>query len=74
MSIMALILIAAFVLARWTAAQPRFPARPYPEAAPDDITIRREYRVPESHSPTIEVEFRAPGDTPEPRIPMRKRN
>ena len=76
MWIMALVLIAAVVLARWTATQRRFPSRPYSATAatPDDITIRREYRVPESHSRTIEVEFHAPVDAPTLRTRMRKRN
>jgi hypothetical protein len=73
--IVALVLIAAVVLARWTATRPRFPGRPYSATAatPDDITIRRDYRVPESHSRTIEVEFHAPVDAPTLRAPMRKR-
>jgi hypothetical protein len=71
---MALVLIAAFVLARWTAAQPRFPDRPdsADSATPEDITIRRQYEVPAGGRRAIEVELNSRDDPQKARMPMRR--
>ena len=76
MWIMALAVLAAFALARWTAERPSITpnqSNSVRAVMPDDITIRRKHRVQVHHGPrAIEVELHSPDSAQHPRAQLRK--